>query len=87
MPPRRQSKAMSADHAALGVAIRKTRERLGLTQEAVADRSGLHPTHVGGLERGTRNPTYSTLLKLAGALETSVGSLAARAEELQDELR
>lgn len=49
----------------------------------MAERSELHLTHVGGMERGVRNPSYSTLLKLAAGLGVGVGALTTLAEELQ----
>lgn len=83
MPRQRSSRPLSPEHAALGAAIVELRRRAGLTQEGLAERSELHLTHVGGMERGVRNPSYSTLLKLAAGLGVSVGALIALAEELQ----
>jgi transcriptional regulator with XRE-family HTH domain len=85
MPPRRRAKPRSAEHAALGVAIQRLRKEAGLSQEALADRSGIHMTHIGGLERGVRNPSYATLVRLAAALQIGVGSLALLADEIRDE--
>lgn len=83
MPRQRQSRPLSAEHAALGAAIVDLRRRAELTQEALAERAELHMTQVGGMERGVRNPSYSTLLKLAAGLGVSVGELTALAEEMQ----
>lgn len=82
MPPRRQSKPRSPEHAGLGDAIRERREKLGLSQEALADAAGVHVTHLGGVERGVRNPNYSTLVRIAGALGLSPGALVTRADAL-----
>jgi len=82
MPPRRQSKPRSAEHAALGDAIRERREKLGLSQEQLADSAGVHVTHLGGVERGVRNPNYTTIVKLARALDTMPGKLVTRADKL-----
>lgn len=82
MPPRRKSKPRSAEHAALGEAIRQLRMQAGLSQEQLAERVETDITQIGGLERGTRNPSYSTLLRLSAALDTSVGGLASFADEL-----
>jgi transcriptional regulator with XRE-family HTH domain len=45
------------------------RGRAGLSQAGTAERSGLHITEVGLLERGLRLPRLDTLVKLAGALD------------------
>ncbi len=83
MPPRRQREARSPEHAALGEAIRERRAERGLSQEALADAAGVHVTHLGGVERGTRNPNYTTIVKLARALGVTPGALVARADELR----
>jgi transcriptional regulator with XRE-family HTH domain len=85
MPPRRQVKARSPEHAALGEAIRQTRVRAELSQEELADLAGTDITQIGGLERGVRNPSYATLLRLATALEIQVGALATLADQLYAE--
>lgn len=84
MPPRRRAQPRSPEHAALGAAIQALREKAGLSQEALADLSNVHLTHIGGLERGVRNPSYATLLRLATALQTRVGVLATLADEIHD---
>jgi transcriptional regulator with XRE-family HTH domain len=83
MPPKRQSKPRSREHAALGEAIRSTREAKGLSQEALAEESGLHVTHIGGLERGVRNPSYATLIRLSEALKMEPGALLSLADGLR----
>jgi transcriptional regulator with XRE-family HTH domain len=83
MPPQRRSKPRSPDHAALGEAVRRLRLEAGLSQEQLAERAGTDLTQIGGIERGVRNPSYTTLVRLADALETSVGELASLADELR----
>ncbi len=75
MPPERKSTPRSPEHAALGEAIRRSREEL-------ADRADMHITHLGGLERGVRNPSYTTLLRLSRALQVKPGELVSLADEL-----
>jgi len=82
VPPRRQSQPRSPEHAALGEAIRLARVERGLSQEQLADAAGVHVTHLGGVERGVRNPNYSTLVRIAGALGVSPGTLVTRADAL-----
>jgi transcriptional regulator with XRE-family HTH domain len=83
MPPQRRSKPRSPEHAALGDAVRTLRNKVGLSQEQLAEGAGTDLTQVGGIERGVRNPSYTTLLRLAGALDTSVGKLTTLADELR----
>ena len=83
MPPRRRKQPRSPDHAALGEAVRTMRSEVGLSQEQLAEGAGTDLTQVGGIERGVRNPSYTTLLRLAGALNTSVGKLTTLADELR----
>ena len=54
-----------------------------MSQEALADLAGLHVTHLGGLERGVRNPSYTTLVRLSGALKVEPGALVSLADELR----
>ncbi len=83
MPPPRRSKPRSPEHAALGEAIRTLRLEAGMSQEQLAEGAQTDLTQVGGIERGVRNPSYTTLLRLAVALKTSVGELTTRADELR----
>jgi transcriptional regulator with XRE-family HTH domain len=61
--------------AVVGERIRSRRLALNLSQEELADRSGLHRTYIGSLERGERNATIIVLAKVAAALETDAGEL------------
>lgn len=54
-----------------------------MSQEDLADAAGTDLTQVGGVERGVRNPSYATLLRMAGALDTSVGRLTSLADDLR----
>lgn len=61
---------MTADEdlIALGQAIREHRKALGISQEELADRAGLHRNYIGLLERGERNPSYTTVCAVMRAL-------------------
>ena len=83
MPPPRRSKPRSPEHAALGEAVRQLRLEAEMSQEELAEAAGTDLTQVGGVERGVRNPSYTTLLRLAGALKTSVGEMTTRADRLR----
>ena len=51
-----------------GQVVRALREERGLSQEEFATRAGVHRTYMGGIERGERNPTLTTIHKIAAAL-------------------
>jgi transcriptional regulator with XRE-family HTH domain len=53
----------------VGQNIRANRKRLDITQEALAERCGLHTVEVGRAERGIRDLRVSTVVKLAKGLE------------------
>lgn len=59
----------------LGENLRAARKRLKLTQEQVAERSGVHATEVSRIEAGKRDPKVSTLERLAAAVEVAPGQL------------
>jgi transcriptional regulator with XRE-family HTH domain len=60
---------------ALGKRLRVRRLSLGLSQEALAEKCGLHRTYLGGLERGERNPTLDIIERVAHALGIRPGKL------------
>ncbi|WP_309888077.1 helix-turn-helix transcriptional regulator [Archangium sp.] len=55
----------------LGATAREARQRLGLTQEDVADRLRMAPEVYGRMERGATAPSVFTLRKLCVALSFS----------------
>jgi transcriptional regulator with XRE-family HTH domain len=68
---------------ALGRAVRLRREEIGLTQEALADAADLDATSIRGLERGTSNPTWDVVDRVARALGVALHELARMADELE----
>ena len=58
-----------------GQRVRVRRIELGLSQEALARRAGLHRTYVGSLERGERNVALINIVRLGKALGVDPGSL------------
>lgn len=52
----------------LGKNVRKLREQKILTQEVLAERSGLDPSYISGIERAVRNPSVLSLARLAKGL-------------------
>jgi len=65
-----------------GVVIRESRRRLGISQEELGWRAGLHRTYITDVERGVRNISIRSIASLAAALEVSISSLFARADEI-----
>ncbi len=52
----------------IGENVRSRRTALGLTQEELGERLGLHRTAIGAIERGRTSPTITTLRLIAEAL-------------------
>jgi len=59
--------------------LRAARERQGLSMTAVAVKSGLSQQMVSYVERGMRNPTLDTLLRMTEALDEDLSALLAQA--------
>lgn len=59
----------------LGSRVRARRLELQISQEDLGDRSGLHRTYIGHLERGEVNPSLLNILKVATALKIDAGGL------------
>ena len=64
-----------------GARVRTARQAAGLSQEALADESGLHRTYVGGVERGERNIGLLNLIRLARALRVEPADLLRDADD------
>lgn len=57
------------DRKLFGGKLRQIRLERGMTQERLAEKAGIHPTYVGGIERGERNVGLDNILKIARALD------------------
>lgn len=55
---------------ALGLVLRAEREKLGISQEELADRSAVDRSYISILERGLKSPTLETLERICAALGT-----------------
>lgn len=62
----------------LGTTIRKLRNEKKISQEALAFKSGLHRNYISSLELAQKNPTYTTLIKIANALDINVIQLISK---------
>lgn len=58
-----------------GRRIRLLRKAKGFSQESFADHANIHRTYMGGIERGERNPTLTTICRIAEALEIAPSEL------------
>ncbi|UUY01799.1 helix-turn-helix domain-containing protein [Svornostia abyssi] len=65
---------------ALGAAVKARREALGLTQEQLSLKSGLHQRWISNVETGKRNPSYTSIRRLAAGLSWQASELLAEAE-------
>lgn len=59
----------------LGKNLKRLRKATELSQEAFADKVGIHRTYVSDLERGARNPTITIVERLAVFLAVRPGEL------------
>jgi transcriptional regulator with XRE-family HTH domain len=55
-------------HSAFGRRVRQLRTEQGYSQEEFAAKARIHRTYIGGIERGERNPTLTTIRRLGEAL-------------------
>jgi len=55
--------------------VKKYRLKLSLTQEVLAERSGLHRTYISAVETKKRSISLDNIQKIANALETDVHKL------------
>ncbi len=65
----------AAVKTAVGKRIRHLRKARALTQRELAERAGLHPTYLAGIERGERNPGLENMTAIAVALGVTLDEL------------
>lgn len=58
-----------------GQNVQKARKRLGLSQEKLAEKTGLHRTYIGMIERAEKNITLLNIEKIATALNVNISEL------------
>lgn len=63
--------------------VKKHREKRKLSRAGLAEKSGLHQTYIGLLERGERSPNLDTAKAIANALGISLAKIIAEAEQIQ----
>ena len=60
---------------AFGSNTRRLRLKRTLTQEQLAELSGLHPNYISGIERGERNLSLINIVRLTRALQCRISDL------------
>jgi len=58
-----------------GSRVRQARIRIGISQEELAARCGLHRTYVGSVERGERNLGLLNIIRISNALGVKPAAL------------
>jgi transcriptional regulator with XRE-family HTH domain len=58
-----------------GQAMKRLREKRGMTQEALAHEAAITSSYTGQVERGQRVPSLTVILKIARALKVDAGEL------------
>ena len=76
---REQLRSVMADKISVtdkfGARLRMLRKERGLSQEKLAELSGLDRTYISGIERGIRNVALRNIEALAQALDLSISEL------------
>lgn len=62
----------------IGQAVQWLRQDLGVSQEELAERAGIHRTYLGDIERGNRNPALVNICRISVALEVKPSDLFKR---------
>ncbi len=65
----------------LGESILLRRKRLGMSQEELAESSGVDRSFLSSVERGKRNPSFGTVASIASGLKMRYTRLVSNCEE------
>lgn len=63
---------MELNYKAIGKRIKIARIKADLTQEVLAERAQISPTHLSNIETGTTRVSLTTIVAIANALESTV---------------
>ena len=66
---------MNVDYKAIGKRVRAARVHMKLSQELLAERVGLSPTHISNIETGNTKLSLPAIVHIANALKVSVDAL------------
>ena len=67
---------------AFGFTVRRIRLKRGVSQQALADKSGYHRTYIGLLERGQKSPSLRTIFNIATTLQVKPSEIVKGIERL-----
>jgi transcriptional regulator with XRE-family HTH domain len=59
----------------IGARIKELRRSKGMSQEALAEKTGISSKYISSIERGKENPTLDTFIKLADALNIELSEV------------
>jgi transcriptional regulator with XRE-family HTH domain len=79
MKKKTNGKSVKAN-VAFGDALRRLRTQAGVSQERLAEMSGIHRNHVGDIERGDKEVCLLTMLRICHALRVPLSTLAQEME-------
>ena len=63
---------MELDYKAIGKRVKIARIKADMTQEALAEKVNISPTHLSNIENGSTRVSLTTIVALANALRTTV---------------
>ena len=66
---------MNVELLKLGLRIRVSRKKLGWNQKEVSSLCGLDRSYFGGVERGERNLTFSSLCQICTGLKCDIAAV------------
>lgn len=69
--------------SSFGKVVRERRKQLGISQESLSFRSGVHRTFISEIERGLKSPTLHTVFALAEALQIQASTLIRMTEQAE----
>ena len=78
---------MNVELLKLGLRIRASRRMLGLNQKDFSKECGLDRSYFGGVERGERNLTFSSLCQICVGLNCDIAAVTKGIPHLTDALK
>lgn len=82
---KKESKLHKHLYNCLGEVIASRRKRLKMSQEQLAENSGIDRSFISNVEGGRRNPSFGTVAHIAHGLKMRYSRLVARCEQCQAE--